>query len=491
MKRFLHPALISLLMITIFACGQSEEDKAVNDLVREASELVRLAEGEQKVTEAEYLEREALDRLERAVSDYPSSPLTAGLLEGETKIGPYTYEEFKARITAREEALARASAGEGKGPVEEVLEQAGELAGRPGPLYYQSGLLARIAAAYSRRGHQTLADEFFVRALLSAQAVEAPYYKILAFSELAGQYVAAGRESEAADLLLEAVALKGEIEVPFFRSGAAFVIASRYLEIGWDEEAMAIVGTIEEPYYRARSALKLAEGRLSPEGADQAPVVRELLERARGEADQIEDPVLRVEIIIDCAGWAARLGDPSAEELFRQARALAEALDDTAPRAGALVRIASWYGKLDRREEGEALLERATELAGTIENNIFKDLVLLDVAEVLAELGDYDRALEIGDLVDSPRFRALCLTAVSECYLAAGEEDKAIDLAARARLDSELIETPHFQADILIRAADCLHHRYAVPLATPEPPAPQFEEPPAAGPTDESVGVSG
>lgn len=481
MKRDFHPVFICLAVILAVACGPSKEDRAVDDLVREAAELAKLADRERarKVTEAEYLEREALDRLEQAVVSYPGSQSTIRLLEGETRIGPYTYSEFKDKVTAQEEALARRGSGEGSDAVENILGLAGDLASRPGPLYYQSGLLSRIAAIFSRRGKNPLAEEFFARALVSAQTVEAPYYKILALSELAGRYVPAGREEEARSLLLEAKGLDGEIAYPFFRSGGAAVIADCYLEVGWDEEALEIIETIEEPYYRARSRIKVAANRI---GAGKLEEAREWLVRAREEAGLIGDPVFRVEIITDSAGNSALLEDPSAPELFNAALALASDLDDAAARAGALTRIAAWFGRLDRRREAIDILERSTAEAATIADNLFKDLVLLEIAEALAGMEEYDRVEEIFGRMESPRFKFLGQVAVSESCLAAGQEERGFELAGQIWGDSEVVDSPYFRSDILIRVAGCLSRRYPAPSPPEESASPSGEElPPGPG----------
>ncbi len=481
MKRDLHPVLICLALILAVACGPSKEDRAVDDLVREATELAKLADRERgrKVTEAEYLEREALARLERAVTAYPKSQSLARLLSGETRIGPYTYSEFKEKVTAQEEARAQMGSGEGSDAVDNALALAGDLASRPGPLYYQSGLLSRIAAAFSRRGQDPIAEEFFARALISAQSVEAPYYKILAFCELAGRYVLAGRQEEAGRLLLEAGELAGEIGYPFFRSGAAAVVADCYLEIGWDEEALEIIETIEEPYYRARIQIKNAANRIETGKPEEA---REWLARVREEAARIEDPVFRVEIITDSAGYWARLEDPAAPELFNVALALASDLDDAAARAGALTRIAAWFGRLDRRREAVDILERSSADAATIEDNLFKDLVLLEIAEALAGMEEYDRVEEIIGRMESPRFKFLGRVAVAESCLAAGQEERAFELAGQVWADSEMVDTPYFRSDILIRVAECLSRRYPAPPLLEEPTPPSGEElPPPSG----------
>jgi tetratricopeptide (TPR) repeat protein len=485
MKRNFYPVFICLAVILAVSCGRSKEDRAVNELIREASELVKLAERERgrKVTEAEYLEREALARLEQAVALHPSSPSAVLLLEGETRVGPYTFSELKEKVTIQQEALVQARSGKGEDPVGEVLRLAGDLAGRPGPLYYQSGVLARIAAAYSRRGQTPLAEEFFARSLTSAQLVEAPYYKILALSELAGQYVLAGREEDATELLIAARGINEKIEYPFFRSGAAAVIAARYLAIGREEEALEIIETIEEPYYLARIMLNIASRRIEDEMMDESSI---WLSRAREVVDQIEDPIFRVEIITDCAGRQAQLGDAAALDLLNEAYALALTLDEAAPRAGALARVASWYGKLDRREEGIDILERAIAAAEKIEDNLFKDLALLEISESLAGMGEYDRVLEIIDLVEVPRFKVLCLVALSECCLAAGEEETAVEFADQARQTSLEVENPHFRAEILVRIARCLPSRAPGPLPSESPPLPSEEALNAPTPSGDS-----
>ncbi len=484
MKRYLYPALVFLSAILLLSCGRSEEDRAVDELVREATELVKLAERERarKVTEAEYLEREALERLEQAVTLYPASPRTTRLREGKTRVGPYTFSEFQEKVAAQDQARASSGQREEVDPLADILGQAGDLAGRPGPPYFQAGVLARLAAAYSRRGDTPQADEFFSRAISAAESVAAPYYKVLALSEMAGQYVLLDREEEAGELLLEARALAEKIEYPFFRSGAEAVIAARYLEMGADEEALEIIETVEESYYRAWILLKASGAFFEAGKGDEA---RALFEQARTAAERIEDPVFRVEVIIDSAARAAQLGNPAAPELLNEAYVLAEALEDSASRAGALARLASCCAQLDRPDEAIDNLERAAAAAGTIEDNLFKDLVLMEIAECLAAMGDYDRVLEIVGLIEVPRFKALSLSALAQSCLNVGEEELSVDFAGQAREASLLVENPHFRADILIRIAGCLSPRLAVPILPEVAAAPEESAP--IHPTDEAA----
>ncbi|MDP8236720.1 MAG: hypothetical protein P9M08_10085 [Candidatus Erginobacter occultus] len=485
MKRYLYPALVFFSAILLLSCGRSEEDRAVDELVREASELVKLAERERerKVTEAEYLEREALERLEQAVALYPASPRTTRLREGKTRIGPYTFSEFQEKVAAQDQARASSGQSEEVDPLADILGQAGDLAGRPGPPYFQAGVLARLAAAYSRRGDIPLADEFFSRAISAAESVDTPYYKVLALSEMAGQYVLLDREEEAGELLLEARALAEAIEYPFFRSGAEAVIAARYLEMGAEEEALEIIETVEEPYYRAWILLKASGALIEAGKEDEA---RALFDQARTAAERIEDPVFRVEIITDLAARAARLDNPAAPELLNEAYVLAEALEDSASRAGALARLASCSAKLDRTDEAIDNLERAIAEAGTIEDNLFKDLVLMEIAECLAAMGDYDRVLEIVDLIEVPRFKALSLAALAQSCLDAREEETSIEFAGQAGEAALMVENPHFRADILIRIAGCLSPRLPVPIL-PEVAAAASAESATVPPTDEAA----
>ncbi len=470
MRRHLIPITVLLAAVLTLSCGQTEEDRAVREMIREAEEFLRMAdrERETRVTEAEYLERQALERLEEAIFRYPESQQTLRLVEDRVSVGPYTLTELRARVAEQEER-AREVPEEVRVAEEDPLIRAGDLAGRPGTPYFQAGLLARIAAAHSRRGETPLADEFFFRAREAAESVQAPYYQVLALSELAGQYLEAGREEEAGDFLLRAQELTEEIAFPFFRSGAAAVTASRYLESGQEEEAFEIVEMIVEPYYRAWILLRAAGHFLDQGREDEAS---ELLEQARPDALRVEDPEFRVEVITDYAGRAAQLGKPGASELLDEAYREALNLPATAPRAGALNRVASWLALLDRREEAEEILETAAAEAGRIEDNLFKDLVLLEIVECVAGWGDYDRAEEIIDLIDEPRFQGLSLAAIAQHCQEAGEEELAEAYANQAREALAEVENPHFRADILIRIAGSL---------SPGLPSPQLPE---VGPPD-------
>lgn len=470
MKFNLHLVCIALAALLAVSCGVSKEDQAVDELVREASELVKLAEGERerKVTEAEYLEREALTRLDQAVALYPDSNSAYRLLDGETRIGPYTFEELKERVAAQQQVLAQAMEEE-QDEIAVALEEAGELAGRPGPIYYQSGILARLAAAYARRDRDILAEEYFARSLIAAQAVEAPYYKILALSGLAGQYVLAGREEAAAELLVEAEGLIEEIEYPFFRAGASAVIAARYLAIGEEEAVRAIVETIEDPYYLAWILLQISTRRFEQEMFDESSFC---LARSRELSDQISEPIFRFEVLADCAGLSARMDDPAAAELLDKAYVLALNLDDPAPRAGALARTASWFARLEQREKAIDILKEAVTIAAQVEDNLFKDLVLMEIVEILARMGEYERVLDIIGLVEAARFRALCQVALARSCLDSGEEEMAYELADQARSTSLEVENYHFRADILIRIAECLSALSSGPSLPEELPLP-------------------
>lgn len=474
MKRYFYPAFISLLAIALFSCGQSEEDRAVNALVRESVELVKLAEREweRKATEAEYLEREALSRLEQALLLYPVSPRAVRLQEGKTKIGPYTFSELAKKVVTQDRARTFSADQASRDSLADVLDLAGDLAGRPGSPYFQAGVLSRVAGAYFQRGENSLADEFFSRALLAAQSVEAPYYKVLALCELAGQYALVNREEAAGELLLEARELAEEIGYDFFYSGAAAMIASRYLENDQEEEAWEIIETIEEPYYRAWILLRAAGGLIK---AGKTVDALNRLKQARLAAELVEDPDFRVEVITDCAGRSAQLGGEGAGELLEEAYRQSLALPDPVPRIGALARIASWLGKLDHRDEAEKILQEVTAEAGEIENNLFRDLVLMEIAQCRSGLGDYEQVENIVGLIEAPRFRGLTLAALSQHCLDNGDKEAAVKFAGQAQKATLPVVNPHFRADILIRISGCISPRLPVP-SRPEALPPPAEE---------------
>ncbi len=474
MKRYFYPAFISLLAIALFSCGQSEEDRAVNALVREAAELVKLAqkEWERKATEAEYLEREALARLEQALFLYPASPRVIRLQEGKTKIGPYTFSELAEKVVSQDRARTSSADQTSRDSLEDALELAGDLAGRPGPPYFQAGVLSRVAGAYFQRGDNSLADEFFARALLAAQSVEAPYYKVLAFCELAGQYVQANREEAAGELLLEARELAEEIGYDFFYSGAAAVIAARYLETDQEEAAGEIIETIEEPYYRAWILIRAA-GSLIKAGKTVDALDR--LKPARRAAELVEDPDFRIEVLTDYAGRLAQLEREGAGELLEDAYRQALALPDPVPRIGALARIASWLEKLDRRDEAEKILQEVAAEAGAIEDNLFRDLVLMEIAQCWAGLEDYQQVENIVALIEAPRFKGLTLAALSQHCLDTGDQGSAIKFASQAWEAALPVDNPHFRADILIRISGCISPRLPVP-SLPETLLPPAQE---------------
>ena len=192
-----------------------------------------------------------------------------------------------------------------------------------------------------------------------------------------------------------------------------------------------------------------------------------MLDQAHPDALRVRDPEFRVEVITEYAGWAAQLGKPGASDLLDEAYREALGLPDSAPRVGALNRIASWLALLDRIEEAEEIIALAAAEAGTIEDNIFKDLVLLEIVECVAGWGDYDRAEEIIELIDEPRFQGLSLAAIALRCQEAGEEELAEEYANQAREALAEVENPHFRADILIRIAGSL---------SPGLPSPQLPE---------------
>lgn len=104
-------------------------------------------------------------------------------------------------------------------------------------------------------------------------------------------------------------------------------------------------------------------------------------------------------------------------------------IDDAYCKANALSLIASKYGELGQKEPSTKLLLEAVATAKGVHDNYLRAKALTQIAERLAEAGEFTQALEMANAIEENTLRVTALTQIAGKYAEAGQFAKAMQLA--------------------------------------------------------------
>jgi tetratricopeptide (TPR) repeat protein len=445
-----------LLVLISFGCSQSPEDQAVSGLIEKASGLVGESSALREVDpgEADRLEEEALNFLEDAVLNYPSSSIATELAEGEILIGAYTLSELQELVDARVE-IEKAATAEIEAIEMDPLARAVELVGEPGPPYLKALVLSHLAEKYREAEDPERVSELMAEALSAASEIEKDYFKSRALIVVSDQYEQAGEDSLASGILDDALKLANGIKYPYFQSGALAEIAGQYIGSGKYKEALPIIEQIKDPYFRAG---RLIEAFTAIHNSDNPDEAIGFLLQAEALLEEIDSPHFRAKILARIAsGYDSAGKGEEASGLLVSAYELTDTIKDPIPRVEALIEVGKGYRTVGEGERAIEIFARANEDASAIENNLFKDQVLQKIAEEYIEMGEYDRAVGIEDMIDDARSKALVLASLAESYDSMGNTEESRIYVNQSMKASDNIKNPLFRASALIRISDLYH----------------------------------
>lgn len=176
-KKLLFHIIIACLTILLLT-GFSSPDEKANKLFVEAFQLIKPAQELEKVSYAEALKlyEDALAKLDRIISKYPSSQLAVKLIQDEAKIESYTITELK-EIVSQVKMKADAEAS----PLACALFVAA---------HWDLTVVADIAGKYAEAGQ-------YDQALQIVKTIEEPIGKDVALAKIAVAYAKAEQYDQA------------------------------------------------------------------------------------------------------------------------------------------------------------------------------------------------------------------------------------------------------------------------------------------------------
>jgi hypothetical protein len=285
----------------------------------------------------------------------------------------------------------------------EALVAAGRLA--------EADTEARGVAVAAQRGRALLA---VVRGHLAAGALAEAGRRVAGLSGLPERdealsevAVAYGRAGQAR----EVTAALNDIQSPHWRGVAQVALAEALMRSGQRARARSAVDGIESGWLRARGLVRLS-------ALERGPAAAQLLERARAEAADLSDPLMRSSARADLVMQLVESGREA------DGAALLAQIEDPGTRRQTAAQLVRRYAEAGRLEDAEAALP------GVEEDALWRGDALRDLAVARARAGQAEAALRMVDRIRAPGSRWSALGQVAATAPAAPDPQVLAALAA-------------------------------------------------------------
>ncbi len=454
-RNFKKILLASFTILFILMSCASPDEKA-NKLYVEA---VKLVESAQKVEDTSYrdalkLYKEALGKLERIISKYPSSQIAVKIASGEVKDMKNLKENIIPKISlkaaAEEDPLACAvmvasatKRGSGNGTLLELAEKCLEVGRRDealkmvhqfvhflgdGPKGFEAFSLLcdliRIQFTLGQKKFLTLLPE--LEGGLDEEEIKDPYDRAIAVIKIAEVYAEAGQKNKALEVLSKAVQADRIIKYAPFRVYPLVKIATYYVELGQKEKALEILSqavdiATRSKNYIAQLALTDIAVVLHNLGKEYEAsyLLSQTLEVAKSEKGLWKflglaktatsyaeigqyDLALQIAKRIPAEGIVPKHTISPARHIFYTNLWKLEVLIHTALKAGE-------SGKEDKALK---ILLQVLDGAKSMKSSYERDLSFRQIACQLAKIGKYDKAFEVLKIIERRADKLLILAEI-------------------------------------------------------------------------------
>ncbi|MBC8427220.1 MAG: hypothetical protein H8E00_01030 [Deltaproteobacteria bacterium] len=394
-KAMLH--IISGCLGMVLFVGCSSPDEKANKLFVEASQLIKSAQEVEKTSYPSALKiyNEALTKVDKIISKYPSSQIAVKLSQGEAKIGNDTINEF--RETVRYYTRLKTEAEENPFSCAILIF---DVAKTIKDANLKVWALAHISEKYAQSGQKDKAMELLSKALAVAKTIKVAHLKALALADISDKYVEVGQKDKAMELVSQAFVLISKTDKD---SIELLVIAMR---IGM------VLPHINKRYSEDERYDKILQE------------VQKKMQKYWAKAYELADT----------SDKYAQVGQKDkALELLSRALAVATKIEEGYPKANALAHIANKYA-----EYGQ--YDKALKVVTIIQEDYPKANALAHIAINYAEYGQYEKAFQVvNKIVDKPS-KAEALTDIAENYFQFGQKDRAVQLYFQSFLVAETIK---------------------------------------------------
>jgi tetratricopeptide (TPR) repeat protein len=219
-------------------------------------------------------------------------------------------------------------------------------------------------------------------------------------------------------------------------------------------QALAQVGEKQRAAEAANRALGVVEGIENERSRETglynvAPALVQagLFDQALAVAERIKGKRSRAHALIRLAEVSAQAGQ------FDQALAVTEGLEDKWARARALCNVAQ---ALVQGGEKQKAVDAANWALAAAEGIRVELYLLIQLAEVLAQAGQFDQALAVAEGIGDEEARAAALSGVAQALARVGERQRAAEVASQALAVTEGLEDKWARAYVLGEVAQAL-----------------------------------
>ncbi len=243
-----------------------------------------------------------------------------------------------------------------------------------------------------------------------AQTIEMKYFQVIALSGVSTYYERGKKRELAKNILKQGFQIAKTIENPQHQAEIFGIIAAKYMESGERELGKSILGQSLEIAHnipdreQQESSLFLISSNLVEVGA-----VSEALQIANSFNDEVKQLAITQIVfkLIEIKEYSQALdlvSHPETEHLKREV----------------MRKIGS-----DLLNSGDdRKFDRLLELAGTLENDIFKEWGLANIAVELAAAGERDRGLQIAQTLSNQEMKESALLKIAESYRKTGQNER-------------------------------------------------------------------
>jgi tetratricopeptide (TPR) repeat protein len=216
----------------------------------------------------------------------------------------------------------------------------------------------------------------------------------------------------------------GEVRIVSLRQGALHAIAVAIAVEGTLTRALNVASTIEDDYYKiealteiSKALIAAGDNKLALASLQQGPqIVKEM--PAGGGIDKKQSRFTLSLALCNAGG-------------VDQALLLAEEMRAPTDKSRVLTAIARSLFESGDRQQSLTLLTQSSKLAKQVNHDLFKSMVVPDIAFLFADHGDFSQALASAAQLDDPSTRFEILSRKATALAAMGELEEALK-AARA-----------------------------------------------------------
>jgi len=455
--RFIHAYLI--LAVLLWSCGP--DDEAAQKLYSKASKLVMSAQDARgnSYMEAYDKYKKAMEILNRLLKEHGKSETAKKVLENESRIGAYTYSEFRDQVLVKAQKQAQAQEGPFACAVlvadtiklptakEKVMDELISVLAGAGRFDAALKLAESLNIFHRAKAYSILAGKYaekgkFEDSLKLASEIKVKLFRAIADAAIAKHLAKAGKKSNAVKRLQSASAAVGAIDLPGTRVDVLVLAADGYVAAGEVEEAARVLDSavnevkkIKFGYSRWDAITKIAIGYARAGHIDQAFTLAMTVDKKDARAGVFGDMAL---------AHAMEGRHAEAVQAVRQ-------IENPQKRLETLSTLAEHYAQ-------DGILEQATEIlkmiasasdVGRVYVSMHRDRALLALAQAYAGVGGHDRGLKMARSIERPEYRAKALARVAGEFALAGKVDDAEYLLVKAQSAANRIQDPKARTDAL------------------------------------------